>query len=257
MTEHAQARTLGGIDIPKTIAGTLAAVSAAVIGSFLGVAGTFIGAAVASLISSVGTEIYHRYLDRGTKKLQAAFVTAPAAVGTPEVAAAPVSPAVSSPDSPADSPATESRTGTTKIRWKRIAMVAGSLFVLAMGTLTAAELLAGRSAADATSGRDGGAPTVFNWSGNHSDDTTPAPAVSTTPTDSDPTPATTSTTAPADSGATTEPTQQATTDAPADPAPTGGTDSGGDTGTGGDSGTEQGGDSGTQQDQGATDQTQQ
>ncbi len=72
MTEHAQPRTLAGIDIPKTIAGTLAAVSAAVLGSFLGVAGTIAGAALASLVSSIGTEIYHRYLDRGTRKLQAA-----------------------------------------------------------------------------------------------------------------------------------------------------------------------------------------
>src|SRR5699024_2869420 len=145
-------------------------VSAAVVGSFLGVAGTLIGAALVSLISSIGTEVYHRYLDRGTKKLQAAFVAAPAAVGTPEVAAAP---------QPASSPAP-----TRRIRWKRIWLVAGALFVLALGTLTVAELLAGRSAEDVTGGRDGGAPTVFNWTGDDSgdDDQKQAPAV--TPTDS-------------------------------------------------------------------------
>ncbi|BCY14054.1 hypothetical protein [Actinoplanes sp. L3-i22] len=228
MTEHAQPRIWAGIDIPKTIAGTLAAVSAAVIGSFLGVAGTLIGAAVASLISSVGTEVYHRYLNHGTKKLQAAFVTAPAAVGTPEVAAA-------EEETPSGTP--------RKIRWKRIAMVTGALFVLAMGTLTVAELLAGRSAADATGGRDGGAPTVFNWSGNHSDDpATPAPAPSATPTGTDPAPTGAATTPAGTGTATTAPAQDPTTEAPADPTPTG--DSGGDTTTGG--GSDTGGDT-TQQ----------
>ena len=38
MSEQASDRIWSGIDIPKTIAGTLAAVSAAVVGSFLGVA---------------------------------------------------------------------------------------------------------------------------------------------------------------------------------------------------------------------------
>ncbi|GAA2695911.1 hypothetical protein [Actinoplanes palleronii] len=227
MTEHAHHRVWSGIDIPKTIAGTLAAVSAAVVGSFLGVAGTLIGAAVASLISSVGTEIYHRYLERGTKKLQTAFVTAPAAVGTPEVAAA--------PQPPSDEPAP-----ARQIRWKRISLVAASLFVLAMGTLTAAELLAGRSAADATGGKSGGAPTVFNWTGNDSssdaDTDKPAPASSTTPAGADPStePAAepssqpdqgTATTAPADPGtATTEPAAEPTTEAPAEPEPTTGAD---------------------------------
>jgi hypothetical protein len=244
MTEHAHARTWAGIDIPKTIAGTLAAVSAAVVGSFLGVAGTLIGAAVASLVSSVGTEIYHRYLDRGTKKLQATFLAAPAAVGTPEVAAA-------EEELPSGTP--------QKIRWKRIVMVTGALFVLAMGTLTVAELLAGRSAADATSGRDGGAPTVFNWSGDDSDDKPATPAPSVTPTGTEPTQV--ATTAPAGGGpATTEPSAQPTTEAPADPQPTdGGTGTGdpGDTGTGtgSDSGSGTGGD--TTQQQGAAEDSQQ
>ncbi|GIE84528.1 hypothetical protein [Actinoplanes regularis] len=214
MSEHAQPRARAGIDIPKTIAGTLAAVSAAVLGSFLGMAGTIAGAALASLVSSVGTEIYHRYLDRGTRRLQAAFVTAPAAVSTPEVAAA----------DPEEAPPS----GTPRrLRWKRIGLVAGALFVLAIGTLTVAELLAGRSAADATGGRDSGAPTVFNWSDAHSEDgdRNQAPAPTGTPTDSD----TTDDGTQAPEPTTAEPTLEQTTGAPAEPTPaeptpTGGTD---------------------------------
>src|SRR5690349_8103799 len=87
MTDQAQKRFWSGLDFPKTLAGTLAALSAAVVGSFFGLTGTVIGAALASLISSIGTEVYHRSIERSTKRLQSAFVTAPAAVGTPEVAA--------------------------------------------------------------------------------------------------------------------------------------------------------------------------
>ncbi|HEX8135011.1 MAG TPA: hypothetical protein VF880_16475, partial [Actinomycetes bacterium] len=141
MTEQAPDRLWSGIDIPKTIAGALAAVCAAVIGSFMGVAGTLIGAAVASVIGSVGTEIYHRSIQKGTKKLQTlapTFVKAPAAVGTPDVAAA------TEDDSPSHIVA-PAAPGT--IRWGRVAAIAGALFVLAMGSLTMAELFTGKSVA--------------------------------------------------------------------------------------------------------------
>jgi hypothetical protein len=92
MAEQAQDRIWSSINLPKTIAAALAAVCAAVVGSFLGVAGTLIGAAVASIIGSVGTEIYERSLKKGGQKLQTlaapVFIKAPAAVGTPPVAAA-------------------------------------------------------------------------------------------------------------------------------------------------------------------------
>ncbi|GAA0555052.1 hypothetical protein GCM10010172_42100 [Paractinoplanes ferrugineus] len=181
MTEHAPDRIWSGIDIPKTIAGVLAAVSAAVIGSFLGVAGTLAGAAVASLIGSVGTEIYHRSIDRGRKKIEGTFL-APAAVGTPPVEAA-VEEKPSQPSTP------------SRIRWKRVAMVAGALFVLAMGALTAAELVAGRSIADATRGGNGDRATLTSLftdkSGGAKEpatNPTPAPSGSTAPTDNATTP---------------------------------------------------------------------
>jgi len=146
MTEHQPDRILSGIDIPKTVAGVLAALSAAVVGSYLGVAGTLAGAAVASVIGSVGTEIYTRSIKKGHKKIQGTFTAAPAAVGTPPVAAAAAT-TIALPAMDASMP--------RKVRWKRVALVAGALFVLAMGTLTAAELISGRSIADATRGGSG------------------------------------------------------------------------------------------------------
>jgi hypothetical protein len=151
MSEHAPDRLWAGIDIPKTIAGVLAAVSAAVVGSFLGVAGTLVGAAVASIVGSVGTEIYHRSIERGKQRLAATFVTAPAAVGTPPVAAA-----------EQESPSEPEPKASKRYRWGRVAMVAGALFVLAMGALSAFELTTGKTAADAVSGKAGSGTTIGN-----------------------------------------------------------------------------------------------
>ncbi|GIE93129.1 hypothetical protein [Paractinoplanes rishiriensis] len=238
MTEHAPGRFWSGIDIPKTIAGVLAAVSAAVIGSFLGVAGTLIGAAVASLIGSVGTEVYHRSIDRGRKKIVGTFLTAPAAVGTPEVAAA------------AEETPSEQAVSRGKIRWRRVAMVAGAVFVLAMGTLTVAEIVSGRSIADATRGGTGDRSTLsrlFTSSdSSDSDRENPAPATSTDPSGDDPAttgPGGAATTAPTEAPAT-EPGGGATTEPDTD-SPTGSPTGGAaDPGTGSDSGPNSGPDPG-------------
>ncbi|MEV4350119.1 hypothetical protein AB0J83_37150 [Actinoplanes sp. NPDC049596] len=215
MTEHAPGRW-SGIDITKTVAGTLAAVSAAFLGSFLGVAGTLIGAAVASIVGSVGTELYKRWLDRGTEKIKSTFVTAPAAIGTPEVAAA----AEEKPSEPAV---------PRKMRWGRIAAFAGAFFVLAMGSLTAFEMVAQRSAADLVQDKTSSSSTLGIPLKNKSSqkDEAPTPATSTSPTaepsedpSGEPTtsesPAADRSAEPTDSAAPTEtPTDAPTTDAPA------------------------------------------
>jgi multisubunit Na+/H+ antiporter MnhF subunit len=209
MSEHAPDRVWSGIDIPKTIAGVLAAVSAAVVGSFLGVAGTLAGAAIASVVGSIGTEVYRKFIDRGQKKIVATFVTAPAAVGTPAVAAAadetPSQPEPVAPDETAQAAPTPAR----KMRWGRVAMVATSVFVLAIGVLTAFELITGKTAADAVTGHNSGSTStvgsVLNLNKkSDNQDTKPA----TTPSSGTPSeaPATSGTDAPA----TTEPTAPAT-----------------------------------------------
>ncbi|HWS32818.1 MAG TPA: hypothetical protein VN408_08745 [Actinoplanes sp.] len=221
MSEQAAGRFWSGIDVPKTVAGTLAAVSAAVLGSFLGVAGTLIGAALASLISSIGTEIYHRSINHGTKRIQSTFLVAPAAVGTPAVEAA-ESQAIETANSPAVEAAEEEKP-VRRIHWKRVALVTGAFFLLGMGVLTTAELFAGRSAADVTSGREHGSPTiVFDRASENSDDRKPAVVA---PSET-PSPAPEETTQPAEAPetgvpATNEPTREATDPAPAVTTPAG------------------------------------
>ena len=119
MSEHAPDRVLSGIDVPKTIAGVLAAVSAAVLGSFLGVAGTLAGAALASIVGSVGTEIYRKFIDRSHKKIVSTFVTAPAAVGTPVGGGGERRIAV-----PAGTRPGAGHHRPVRMRWGRVAMVA-------------------------------------------------------------------------------------------------------------------------------------
>jgi len=214
MSAQASDGFFSGINVPKVIAGTLAAVSAAVVGSFLGVAGTLIGAAVASLIGSVGTEIYERSLHRGAKKLQTfapTFIKAPAAVGTPAVAAA------TEDDRPSHTVPEPAR--SRQIRWGRVAAIAGALFALAMGTLTAVEMITGESVSSAV-GRDSGSGTTVGSILNGGGDSTPTPAPSTTPTTAPSDEATTPTTEPAAPTATSQvPTAEPTTVAPTTGAP--------------------------------------
>jgi hypothetical protein len=223
MTEHAPDRIWSGIDIPKTLAGALAAVCAAVIGSFLGVAGTLIGAAVASIVGTVGTEVYNRSIRRGTQKLQTlapSFVKAPAAVGTPQVAGA------TEDDSPSHTTAEASPTAADatptgaearrSLRWKPILIGTALAFFIAMSAILAVESLAGRSLASLTGHDNKGGNTLTQLVGDDNSGSTPSPAVSETPS------STPTSTGDSDSGVSpsTEPTETPTSTAPATQAPT-------------------------------------
>jgi hypothetical protein len=181
MTEHAPDRIWSGIEFSKVAAGTLAAVSAAVIGSFLGVAGTLIGAAVASVIGSVGTEIYQRSIRKGAKKLQTlapTFIKAPAAVGTPGVAAATEDDAPSHTVAPDE--VTEKRVADqsgSKLRWKPILIGSFVVFIIAMGAIFAVEAIAGRSLASVTGNGDPGRSTIGVPVGNDKPTPSPIPSV--------------------------------------------------------------------------------
>jgi hypothetical protein len=234
MTERAPDRIWSGIQISKVVAGTLAAVSAAVIGSYLGVAGTLAGAAIASIVGSVGTEIYQRSLDRGAKKIQTlapTFVKAPAAIGTPEVAAA------TDEDSPShtvpeelkeETPAASTGVPKREIRWSRVGLAAVALFLLAMVPLTVVEMASGRTLANivgssaatgttlgtAVTGNERRAPETVPSEAPSEDETT-APATDDEPSD----PAATPTTTDPAIEPRTEPTTAPTTGAPTTEAP--------------------------------------
>ncbi|MDL5157582.1 hypothetical protein [Actinomycetospora termitidis] len=70
-----------GLTIPQIVAGALAAATAAILGSFLGVIGTIGGAAAASVISTVGAALYQRSLERTRDAVKSRLVVNQAAGG--------------------------------------------------------------------------------------------------------------------------------------------------------------------------------
>jgi hypothetical protein len=63
-------RVWSKIDLVKLSAGTLAAISSAVCASWLGVTGTIVGAALASVIATIGQELYAHSLTHAHRRLQ-------------------------------------------------------------------------------------------------------------------------------------------------------------------------------------------
>ena len=200
------------IDWLKTIAGALAAVSSAVLLSTLGAAGTIIGAAIGSVVLTTGSALYSQGLARSRYRLAQAQSTALRKVG---IAQADVRRAGRASDDTAashlehaderlgeaqddleavaDEPATRSwGERLTLLPWKRIGLYAGGLFVVAILTITAFELIAGRTVASYTGGDDSGGITITQLGGGGdsdkpSEDPTRNPDQSTSP-DPDTTP---------------------------------------------------------------------
>ena len=138
--------------------GALAAMTSAVIGAQIGVAGTVIGAAVGSLVAGVAGSLYTASLQHTKDRLQSAIVgkvggttveveqvpdwgdwadqtvTLPAAVAPPS--AAPVAAAVPTPAA--------DRAGG-RLPWKPILATSAAVFALAVAGITGFELASGQS----------------------------------------------------------------------------------------------------------------
>lgn len=78
-TEEKKKNPLGDVSVIQVLAGALAAVTAAFVGTKLGLSGTIIGAAVGSIVATIGSAIYSQSLQHGKKAVQKAQILA---VGT-------------------------------------------------------------------------------------------------------------------------------------------------------------------------------
>jgi hypothetical protein len=227
MTTETTERIWGGLDAAKVIAGTLAAVSAAVLASMLGVAGTLVGAAVASLVGTVGQELYAQSLKRGYRKLRdptgrrsGVSSAPPGAVPTGDADSpdrawtTDVRPTATRADTPAAG-AVHVPTGadrpSARPRWRRIALAAVAAFAFAMLAVSAFELLSGRALAGMM-GDDGAGSTTISSVVDGRDGSAATPAPTTSPSTSPSTDADTEqptqapTAAPTDAGESPEPT---------------------------------------------------
>jgi hypothetical protein len=166
MTKSASTKKFNPVEV---IAGTLAAVSAAVAASFLGVNGTVTGAAVGSVIATVSTAFYSHSLARSRERLapRLRWVTRPGSTGDP-------------PATRTTNPA-RGTTGTVygsrrRRPWRLVAVSAVAVFGLAIGAITATEYAIGQPLASLFGGHATGT-TISNLDGGSTPvtNTTPVP----------------------------------------------------------------------------------
>lgn len=223
MSEQADEPRRLDINWTQAAGGALAAVSSAVLLSTVGVAGTIIGAAIGSVIVTVGNSVYTYYLAASKERVAAAAVVAkqaartrsftrPGATSTTEMRM-PAGERDQADDElrEAEEEATQRtnwREIFSRLNWKRIAVAAAGIFVLAMGAILTFELVAGHSVSSYTGGSSKDGPrTSFGGSADPKQ-TGPTKPDSTEPTESTPTDATT-TTPPESEPTETEPTTTA------------------------------------------------
>ena len=200
-----------GIDWPATFAGAGAAVTVALLLSTLGAAGTLIGAALGSVVATVSTALYKQGIEssrRRVAEVQAAALQREAARGHRHVEATEVE---GVGDDAAPDPVAAPGNRWAALPWRRLALLAAVVFVIALVAISLIELLAGKSVSSITGGTDGKDRTsIGGVLGGDTDDSdkprrtpttdtaTPTPTESVSPTE--PTTAPTSEATPTESG---------------------------------------------------------
>ena len=229
------------IDWLKTTGGAFAAVSSAFLLSTLGAAGTIIGAALGSVIVTVGGALYSQGLARSQQRLAQVQTVARRKVG---VAQAEVRRATrrQGDDEAVDAhlahaeerladvqddldPAAEEPTSPgwrerlVQLPWKRISLSAAGVFAAAFLIITTIELTAGESVASITGGSEGGGRTTVGNIGSGADSDT-SDEDDTAPSDDESSPSEAPSSEPSDQPApsdapSVEPTPTPTTESPA------------------------------------------
>ena len=230
------------IDWLKTAGGAFAAVSSALLLSTLGAAGTIIGAALGSVVVTVGGALYTQGLARSRERLahvqtlalrkvgvaQAEVRRAARRQGDDEAVDAHLAYADERLDDVHDDLdlLADETTGPgwrdrfVSLPWRRISLVAAGLFAAAVLAITAFELVAGQSVSSITGGSDGGTgPTIGRISGGSDQDSPPKDEKA--PTDNQSTPSEAPSSEPSDQPSPTDvptgeptPSPEATTPAP-------------------------------------------
>jgi hypothetical protein len=146
----------------QLVAAALAAVTATVAGSYLGVSGTVIGAALASVLTAVGNAVYGHSL-RSTRDRVREVVP----VGRFARAGVPLAPTATRPAVREEQPPvlpTPAPRRREPGRWRGIAIGAVAVFVAVLAVVTSVEIVAGRPLSDLLRGNDGTGTSVFGAS---------------------------------------------------------------------------------------------
>ncbi|MFF2009949.1 hypothetical protein ACFVWY_12860 [Streptomyces sp. NPDC058195] len=170
------------LSLPQVAGSAVAAVAAAVAASQLGVYGTILGAGVMSIVATCGGSVFQHVFRRTGEQIRDVTVQA-RGTGTTKTRRVPDRAPGGAVDATAVLPAadgefSEATTHGTRLRgWKRSALGAVAVFVLAMAGITTYELVSG---GDLSGGRGTTVGSVVRGSGDRGSGTdTPAPSTST------------------------------------------------------------------------------
>lgn len=136
------------ISATQLLASALAAATATVAASYLGVSGTVIGAAIASVLTVTGNAVYGHSLRRTSERVRTAV---------------PKTARWLPPAKPDDDPAAPTpHAGSPLMR--RLAIASVAVFAAVLALVTSVELVAGRPLSDVLRGKSGQGTTVFGAS---------------------------------------------------------------------------------------------
>ena len=149
MTDETNRKPFLDLSATQLIGGSLAAATAAALGSRLGVVGTIVGAALVSVVSAVAGALYTQSLRR-TQELIRARETLGARERLAKVGAVARRPTLRDephPDTQEIEAAVEDATPSiwSRVTWKGVAATAGVFFVITALVITGTELLTGQS----------------------------------------------------------------------------------------------------------------
>ena len=135
------------LSVPKVAGGALAAMTTAALGSQLGVAGTLVGAAIASVIAAVATSLYTASLRHTGERLRTVIPAGRprsggrASSGPASMAESPAHHVIASSPTPSAASLSPSR----RLNWAGILVGAVAAFALAAVAVTGIELASGRA----------------------------------------------------------------------------------------------------------------
>ncbi len=133
------------LSVVQIAGGALAALTAAIAASTLGVAGTVIGAAVMSVATTVGTDIYTHYLRRTSAKVKQHSTSGRRQRPTRFEAA----------EQTAGAPATVPHAPRGRLGWLSLGAAAALVFSISFGGVLIYQVLAGHTVADQVNGTTG------------------------------------------------------------------------------------------------------
>lgn len=168
--ENSTTSTRLQLSATQLAASALAAVTATIAASYLGVNGTVIGAAIASVLTVTGNAVYGHSLHRTTERVRSAVPTTARWL-----------PPARNEDEDGDERAQPNPQPRSQLT-RRLAIASVGVFAAVLALVTSVELVAGRPLSDVLRGKSGHGTTVFGPHQAHDNPTPTRPAPTVTQT---------------------------------------------------------------------------